>query len=70
MKKKKENSMKKKIREYFQIWQDSQINWKHGHEKDVTNFAVVMGLVISPIAIVLWLMSLILSPIARWLEKD
>jgi hypothetical protein len=62
--------MKDKIRAYFQSFQDTTITWGKGNDNKVSNSAVAIGLIFFPISIAGWVISMILSLIARWLEKD
>lgn len=59
--------MKKYIREYFQLWQDTTIVWERPNE--VVPSAVLIGLVIAPIAIAWTVLLIPFSFIASWLSK-
>ena len=63
------DKMKKELRGYFQLFQDDAIAWGD-HKNKVVPFAILVGLIVSPLAISWLILSWIISPISNWLSRD
>lgn len=62
--------MKKILRKYFQLFQDSNMTWGKGKTNYVSSGAIVIGIIFSPIALVALVITTLFSPLASWLSED
>lgn len=62
--------MKKALRKYFQLFQDTQLTWGKGKTYYVSSGAILIGIIFSPIALAVLVITTLFSPLAKWLSED